>query len=109
MVRKWKEMIMFNEEEHKKYLEQIYIDKRNYTFKCLQDANFLCTIDCNGVFYVGYENNINKLKSILSKYFGYRTQEKEDNMVIKCFETLPIEVNKVDNQYRCIVKPSLIS
>jgi len=100
---------MFDEESHKRYLENLYTAKRNYAFKFLQDAEFLCMIDCNGVFYVGYERNFNKLKSILSKYFGYRIQEVEDKTVIECFETLPIEVNKVDNQYRCIVKANLIA
>lgn len=90
---------MFNEESHRKYLEDVYNSKVEYTNKVLIDAGFVWDLEV----LKGNKNTFDKLKSILSEHLGYQLDKAFDYYFISNFYTLRIKVKITDDFYYAIV------
>jgi hypothetical protein len=90
---------MFNEEAHRKYLENVYNSKVEYTGKVLIDAGFVWDIEV----LKGNQDAFNKLNLILSENLGYKKDTAFDYFFISNFYTLRIKIRIIDECYYAII------
>jgi len=86
---------MFNEEEHKKYLENLFQYKTDYTIKALEESGFKKKE--NG--YIGDESSFLKLDEKFKKYLGYKKEDKGDMVYLSNFASILIIMLKKDQNY----------